>query len=108
MHVGKKIKKILEERSVNKEEFAEKIGRKREYLYELFKKQHINTELLEIICEVLNVPMSYFLDSSFVSNQVNEGRESYGKSYQDKLIEALERENKMLREEIERLKKENI
>ena len=100
MHIGKKLKKLVEERKVNQTEFAEQIGRKREYLYELYKKEHINTELLQIIAKYFSVSMSYFFDED--DNNVNEPLSVYGESIQDKYIKNLEREIERLNKELEK------
>lgn len=105
MHAGKKLKILVEENNVNQSEFAEKIGRKREYLYELYKKEHINTELLTKIAKYFGVRMSYFFDED--NNHVNESSEQYGLSIHEKYIKSLEREISRLNSELEEYKKNN-
>lgn len=65
MHVGQKIKKLLEERpGLKKADFAMKIGHTEQSLYSILNKEDINTSLLKTICEELNITLSQFFTKS--------------------------------------------
>lgn len=54
IHIGNKIKAVLKERRYKKTEFADKINISRTVVYDIFKRETIDTGLLKKISEVLN------------------------------------------------------
>jgi len=105
MHIGKKIKELVKGKKMTNEEFAELIYKHPKYVYQIFKQEHINTELLQTISSVLNVPMVYFFKDEKVESYVSDIKEFYGNNYKERFIESLERENKLLHEDNSRLTK---
>lgn len=66
MHIGEKIKDIIDSNEVNVTDFAKKINRSREYVYTIFKKEEMDTGLLKQIARALSVPVVCFFDEEFV------------------------------------------
>lgn len=54
IHIGNKIKAVLKESRYKKTEFADKINISRTVVYDIFKRETIDTGLLKKISEVLN------------------------------------------------------
>lgn len=53
IHIGQKIKVIVEKRGITVSEFGRRINKSRENVYSIFKRKSIDTTLLESISEVL-------------------------------------------------------
>lgn len=66
MHIGEKIKDIIDSNEVNVTDFAKKINRSREYVYTIFKKEEMDTGLLKQIARALSVPVVCFFDEEVV------------------------------------------
>jgi transcriptional regulator with XRE-family HTH domain len=62
LHLGIKIKNLVEKSSYSNKDFAEKLGKTEQALYDIFKKADINTSLLKKIAEILKVPVSSFFE----------------------------------------------
>ena len=115
MSINKRIIKLRKKKNLSQREFAEFISVSKQTISNIENdKYNASTEVVgKILSKYPKVNSRWLILGeedmfSEVPHQVNEDREPYGRNYQDKLIESLERENKMLREEISRLKKENI
>ena len=54
MHIGKKIKEVWKKSRLKGTEFAILINRDRQVIYDIFKRESIDTELLQKIGKVLN------------------------------------------------------
>jgi len=52
-HIGREIKTVFEESGLSKSEFARRINKSRETIYDIFERQSIDTGLLKAISEVL-------------------------------------------------------
>lgn len=72
MHIGEKIKDIIDGNEVNVTDFAKKINRSREYVYTIFKKEEMDTGLLKQIAKALSVPVVCFFEEEEVyeNNQI--------------------------------------
>lgn len=72
MHIGEKIKDIIDSNEVNVTDFAKKINRSREYVYTIFKKEEMDTGLLKQIAKALSVPVVCFFEEEEVyeNNQI--------------------------------------
>ena len=72
MHIGEKIKDIIDSNEVNVTDFAKKINRSREYVYTIFKKEEMDTGLLKQIARALSVPVVCFFEEEEVyeNNQI--------------------------------------
>lgn len=89
-----KIKQLLKEKNISIIDFALKLGRTRQNIYDILnEKQKINIETIKQISEILNVSVAYFFDEN-IENHNNVDSES------------LKKENNILKEEIESLKRE--
>lgn len=89
-----KIKQLLKEKNISIIDFALKLGRTRQNIYDILnEKQKINIETIKQISEILNVSVAYFFDEN-IENHNNADSES------------LKKENNILKEEIENLKRE--
>ena len=104
MHVGKKVKELVKSKRLTNEEFAKIVDKHPKYVYQIFKQENINTELLQVIAAYFGVGMSYFFDEND-NNQVNENSEQYGLSIHEKYIKSLEHEIKRLNSELEEYRK---
>lgn len=51
---GAEIKKVIKEKGMSVSEFARRINKSRENAYDIFKRKSIDTELLNIISQVLD------------------------------------------------------
>jgi transcriptional regulator with XRE-family HTH domain len=54
VHIGKRIKAIFKESGLKGKDFASRISRDRQVIYNIFKKESIDTGLLFKICKVLD------------------------------------------------------
>lgn len=83
MHIGNEIKGIVKRQSnIDTSKLARKIGMSRQGLYEVYKKDDINTKMLKNICEALDIPVTYFFGEKFTqngnTNVVREPQVKYG------------------------------
>lgn len=87
-----KIKGLLAEKKITQQEFANKIGISKPTLTNIFAgRSKIDVDMIEVIAEVLSVPVSYFF----------EGGDVPGKRKEDTNNDALER---LIKEKDERIK----
>ncbi|KAA6351892.1 hypothetical protein EZS27_000841 [termite gut metagenome] len=99
MHIGNKIKTEITNRRILITDFAKLINKSRSYIYSIFEKENIDTELLIQIANVLEIPVSSFFDEEILSVYQNKtsnvvvGRDNNGRismaDCQEKLNEAL-------------------
>lgn len=92
MHIGQQIKLIVEHRGYSVTEFAKRINKSRENVYSIFSRKSIDTDLLLTISKVLD--HDFF---SLFNDKQNE---------QAKEIDQLTKENALLKEMIELLKRQ--
>ncbi|MFO0485106.1 MAG: helix-turn-helix domain-containing protein [Sphingobacteriia bacterium] len=64
MEIGKKLKDLVELKRVNKAELARQMNMSEQNLYKIFKKQSIDTALLQAFASHLGVTLSYFFDDA--------------------------------------------
>ncbi len=62
---GEQLKHILYVAGIPQTELAKKLGTSQQNLYALLKSQDIKTGLLERLCEVLDVKMSFFYPEEY-------------------------------------------
>ena len=86
IHIGNKIKQVLEKKGMSVSEFARRINKSRENVYSIYKRKTIDTGLLVLISEVL--------EQDFFSNYTKMA----------KTIQDLRDENQNLRDTIKHLK----
>lgn len=105
LHIGKVVRKHLEELGMTKSEFARRLETSPQNIYGIFKRKSIDTQLLKEISTVLNYDFfQYYTTAALV---VHEEKANYGGK--DKVFTALDlqREVEKLRKELEILKNEN-
>jgi hypothetical protein len=110
IHVGKKIKEEVRKQNFSVTLFAKKINRSRNVVYDIFKRESIDTDLLNKIGKILNCDFFSMYSSQKEYTQdhvkhfyVNDPPVAYGKNAE--LITALQQQNQTLQSEIEYLKK---
>lgn len=54
IHIGKEIKKRLDEKKMSKSEFARRIGMPQQHVNRVFERDTIETKRLEAVCEALD------------------------------------------------------
>ena len=109
VHIGKKIQGVLKERRYQKTEFADMINISRTVVYDIFKRETIDTGLLKKISEVLNHDFFSYYDKHAV--QIKETESPYGYATKAELSEITSTLNELaktivtLSKEIESLQK---
>lgn len=112
--IGKKIEKELRRQGIKITAFAVRINCTRNNVYSIFKRQSVNTELLNKIAAVLNVDPSFFYatqkeyKTAHPPRQVEEVEEGYKPAanqleLQQKLIAFMEDDKKNSDEKIRQL-----
>lgn len=92
IHIGKKIEEVFKSSGMTKKSFAEKINKGRENIYDIFKRDSIDTILLQSISDALNHNFfQYFLEHSyFKPNGVDEPIAEYVKKKKTRILVELE------------------
>jgi hypothetical protein len=90
IHIGEEIKKVFERKNLSVSEFARRINKSRENVYDIFTRQTIDTGLLITISTILEY--NFFL--------------MYSEKYQQRNydLDTLVKENQMLKDVIDTLK----
>lgn len=98
IHIGEKLKEIASAKGIKVDDLAHKMGLSTKIVYEHYKKNHLNTEVLEKYSKVLEIPISSFFGYTYEAESpiVNEGKYEYTIQLQRKYIEKLEKENEEL------------
>jgi hypothetical protein len=111
IHIGKKIKEEIQKQRVSVTEFAEKINRSRNVVYDIFDRGSIDTSLLNTIGKVLNCDFfslysaqKEYAYENMKSFLVNENTIAYANK-QSEEIKNLQQQNVALKSEIELQKK---
>jgi len=109
VHIGRKIREVLDRSPMSITDFASEINRTRDVAYKIFAKDHIDTSLLQKISKVLNHDFfSYF---SAGLSLVKEREQLYGYATREEVrsltetVQALAREIEKLREALPQAKK---
>jgi len=112
VHVGKKIEEVLRERHIPVIEFARRINTNRNNVYSIFRRESIDTKLLQKVGEVLQYNFFLFVSITLYgqTKMENVNSEEMQRKYDldvadkiDKLQERLskaEEENALLRERL--------
>lgn len=104
IHIGKKIKEVVEKLRMPKTEFAKKINLTRDGAYKIFEKETIATDQLEKISKVLNHDFFEYYKPNI--SLVKENQNNYGFASKEdveelkKLIVSLAKEMDKMRKEI--------
>lgn len=103
IHIGKKIREVLDKSHFSVVEFAKKISITRDGAYKIFEKERINTALLQKISDVLE--HDFFAYYTSPNSTVKENKANYGFATKDEL-EQLTHTVLTLVKEIEKLRNE--
>lgn len=103
IHIGKKIREVLDKSGMPKTEFAKKINLTRDGAYKIFEKETIATGQLEKISKVLN--HDFFIYYQNTSAGVNEKQIHYGFASKED-VEELTKMVSILAKEMEKMRKE--
>jgi hypothetical protein len=104
IHIGKKIKEVLNKSGMPKTEFAKKISLTRDGAYKIFEKETIATDQLEKISKVLN--HDFFIYYQTKLSVANENESKYGFATKED-VEVLTKLVLALTKEIEKMREEN-
>lgn len=86
VHIGKKIKEVWTASRLKGTEFAALINKDRQVIYDIFKRETIDTGLLETISKVLNHDFFNYYEQS-LSPQLKEPKGDYGYATKSELSE---------------------
>ena len=131
VHIGKKIKEVVAKSDFSVTEFAKKINRSRDVAYKIFAKEHMDTTLLQRICNVLEHDFFSYYSNELAFNRyagndasgvLNDPETGYGKKEEmkqlvaelkackkqvgelEKKYELSEKVNRLMEEKIETMK----
>jgi transcriptional regulator with XRE-family HTH domain len=86
IHIGKKIKEVLDKTPMSVVDFAKRINLTRNGAYKVFEKETIDTGQLQTISKVLNHDFFAYYESVEL-NSVKENKSEYGYATKDELEE---------------------
>ena len=86
IHIGKKIKEVLDKTALTVVDFSQSIGLTRNGVYKIFEKETIDTGQLQKIGHVLNHDFFNYYSSSPL-NITNESKPDYGYATKEELSE---------------------
>jgi hypothetical protein len=86
IHIGKKIKEVLDKTPMSVVDFAKRINLTRNGAYKVFEKETIDTGQLQTISKVLNHDFFAYYESVEL-NSVKENKSAYGYATKDELEE---------------------
>lgn len=87
VHIGRKIKEVWKKSRLKGTEFASLINRDRQVIYDIFKRESIDTELLQQISKVLN--HDFFSYYNYSPQILKETKEKFGFVTQSDLTEVI-------------------
>ena len=102
VHIGKKIKEVLAKNPMTVVDFAEKINKTRTVVYDIFKRDSVDSVLLSRISKVLNHNFFQY----YSTDNLREEKDNAYQSKQDRYQELL-KELQHTRKELQELKKQN-
>ena len=74
--IGKIIKDVFDKKGLTVTEFAKRINKSRENVYDIFKRKSIDTDLLQIISQVLEYDFfTHYLSINKSSNEIDRLKE---------------------------------
>ena len=104
LHIGKKIKEVWRKSRLKGTEFASAINRDRQVIYDIFKRESIDTELLQKISKVLNHDFfSYYSNENHV---VKEPKDKFGFATKEELAQSQRDLVVLMKAEFEKLREE--
>ena len=66
LHIGQKISEMVSQEKLDVNTIAERLGKSKQAVYDMFSKEDLNTSLLRQFSEILNVPLAVFFDEEGV------------------------------------------
>ena len=104
LHIGKKIKEVWKKSRLKGTEFAIAINRDRQVIYNIFKRESIDTELLQNISKVLNHDFfSYYSNDTLL---VKEPKDKFGYATKDELSQLNRELVSLMKIEFDKLREE--
>lgn len=104
LHIGKKIKEVWRRSRLKGTEFATAINRDRQVIYDIFKRESIDTELLQNISKVLNHDFfSYYSNETML---VKEPKDKFGFATKEELVQSNRELMIFMRNEFAKLREE--
>jgi len=104
LHIGKKIKEVWKKSRMKGTEFAAAINRDRQVIYDIFKRESIDTELLQNISRVLNHDFfSYYSNDALLAK---EPKEKFGYATKDELAQSNRELMTLMKSEFAKLREE--
>jgi len=104
LHIGKKIKEVWKKSRMKGTEFAAAINRDRQVIYDIFKRESIDTELLQSISNVLH--HDFFSYYSSETDLVKEPKEKFGYATKDELAQSNRELINFIKNEFSKLREE--
>lgn len=76
MNIGLKIKELAGKKNVSILQLSEKLGKSRQTTYDMLDKPHVSSEILVKLCELFNLPITYFFTegTDFPTVEVGAGK----------------------------------
>lgn len=71
MGIGFKINQLAESRGLPLSELAVRLGKTKQAIYDLIKKEDVNTSIVRECSKIFGVPISYFFEEQAVENSIS-------------------------------------
>lgn len=68
LHIGQKISEMVSQEKLDVNTIAERLGKSKQAVYDMFAKEDLNTSLLRQFSDILNVPLVSFFDEGGVAD----------------------------------------
>lgn len=73
LHIGLKIKELANKENLDVSQLADKLGKSKQAIYDLFAKEDVHTSILRELSAIFNVPIiTFFQEEGEVSNGIQE------------------------------------
>lgn len=106
-HIGNKIKRLVEKKNIPIQQLAYKTGKSVTAIYDIYKKQDVNTEVLRKISTALGVSITYWFTENLENSKENQNTNVEVNSTENIWIEQLQikdQQIKFLQQQIEYMK----
>lgn len=104
LHIGKKIKEVWKKSRLKGTEFAAAINKDRQVIYDIFKRESIDTELLHKISKVLNHDFFSYYSGEALS--LKDPKDKFGFATKDELAQATRQMETLIVHEFAKLREE--
>lgn len=103
IHIGNKIKEVVDEKGVSVVQFAKNINKSRTVVYNIFNRESIDSKLLFIISKELNFNFfNLYSPEETKLSMIKENESNPGELFITKYYSLLEKYNKLLEKHINR------